>query len=324
MKEIKNIDWKTKDHNKIEDGVYYNMPIDVYHGNKTHESASLLKNLFKSLAHYKSEKNKKSERKIHFDFGNAYELAITDKDEFNRKVCIMDESKRPFPEKNYQTKANKAWKDSFIKEAVSDGKLIIPKEGDNSSVAMNEMLGNFMTHKTADVLVKGSNFQTSIFWTDKKTGLKIKTRPDFWKTKNEKRHYAIVTDLKTDKDNTEEKHIKSICNLNYPVQSVIQMMGLLAAGLIDKNEDGVFNARFFWIVCSKSSPFNTEVYEFAEEDICSFTTSVEEKLTELSKAKKENLFLSYNPSIDFGIRQVRFPFYYRNSMGIYESIDSCQ
>ena len=161
--------------------------------------------------------------------------------------------------------------------------------------------------------MKGAEYQTTIFWTCPDTGLKLKTRPDFWKPKTKNR-VAVVADLKTDKESESAKHLKSIFNHNYPIQAVMQLEGLKQAKLID-------DARFFWVMVSKSSPYNTEVYEYDSEDIKDFTGALKEKFIEIKNAQDSGVFLSYEPNVDYGIKSVFMPLWYRQSVGIYESID---
>lgn len=298
------------DINNIEDGVYYDMPIDVYHGNKTHLSASSIKESFKSLAHFKHYLNKKQEKKIYFDFGNAFELSITDDKEFVENVAIFDKDNRPEPNKTFASKTNKEWKNKFNIDNAN--KLIINFDGDESINTIISMKESLYKHPACVAILKNANYQTSIFWTDKETGLKLKTRPDFWKPATKNRT-AIITDLKTDVNTEESKHLKKIIDLNYPIQAVMQIRGLKSANLIS-------DCRFFWTVCSKRAPFNTEVYEFDIEDIIKFDDALSFKLNEIKRAMEKDSFLSYDPARDYGIKAVEFPYYYKRKMGITEEI----
>ncbi|CAL2077461.1 conserved protein of unknown function [Tenacibaculum sp. 190524A02b] len=307
--------WSNIDINNIEDGVYYDMPIEVYHGNRTHLSASSIKECFKSLAHFKSYLETPKIRKNHLDFGNAFELSLTDFYEYEEKVSVFDPKERPVKDKDFRVKKNKEWKENFYSENKS--KLIIPRSGSDSEDILLILKNSFYKHETAKTLVTNANYQTTIFWTCKNTGLKLKTRPDFWK-KSLETGVPIITDLKTDKDTTADKHIKSICNNNYPIQAIMQLDGLWQSGLIDS----ISVARYFWVFCCKNPPYNTEVYEFDSSDVESFLDAYRFKLEEIKRAYDKELFLSYDPFKDNGIRTVSFPFYYKNNMGIHDKIDS--
>ena len=301
------------DPQNIEDGVYTDMPIETYHENKTHFSASSIKEAFKSNAHFKAYLEKENVRQSYFDFGNAFELSIQSEPEFKKNVAVFDDNDRPEPNKTYGSTLNKEWKTNFYKD--NENKLIIPVNGANSLDVLTVCKDSLYSHHAAVSLLKNSEYQTTIFWTCSETGLKLKTRPDFWKPSTSKRT-AIVTDLKTDKDSESEKHFKSIYNNNYPIQATLQLMGLRHAKLINDS------ARFFWIVCSKSSPFNTEVYEFDSSDIEIFTEALKFKLEDIKRAFDDGVFLSYEPKNCMGIKLVDFPVWYKKKLGIVEHIDN--
>ncbi len=309
------MDWNEIDINNIPDGVYYDMPIDIYHKNITHDSASTIKPAFESMAHYKANKQFKKEYKSHFDFGNAFELSLTDYESFNDEVAIFDPSDRPNKQANFGQKKNKEWKENFYIE--NRDKLIIPVSGADSFDVLTILKRNFYEHRTATTLLSNSNYQTSVFWTCRFTGLKLKTRPDFWKFSKE-RGVPIISDLKTDKGTTKDRHFKTIRDRNYPIQAVMQLDGLWQSGLIPS----ITSARYFWIFACKNLPYNTEVYEFDASDIELFLEVYRLKLQELKVAKDKNIFMSYDPNLDAGIKTVSFPSFYKNSLGIYNNIDS--
>lgn len=301
------------DPNNIEDGVYTDMPIDVYHANKTHISASSIKESYKSIAHFKAYLDKKEKREIHFDFGNAFELSIQDPNIFNDNVAIFHDDERPQPDKTFAASANKQWKANFYTE--NKDKLIIPSSGNDSLDTLTLCKASLFKHPAAIALLENTEYQTSIFWTCPDTGVRLKTRPDFWKPSTTKRS-AVITDLKTDKDSESDKHLRTIQDRLYPIQACIQIMGLRAAKLIDEG------ARFFWIVCSKSSPYNTEVYEFDTTDIEAVMQTVKFKLEEIKRARENGLYLSYEPSIDMGVKTISFPYWFKRKLGIVEQIES--
>ncbi|MFC5046329.1 PD-(D/E)XK nuclease-like domain-containing protein [Aquimarina hainanensis] len=307
------MDWFKIDINDIPDGIYYDMPIAVYHGNSTHFSASSIKEAFKSMAHFNSYLNKPKERRTHLDFGNAFELSLTDEKEFHSKVAIYDEKERPETDKTFRAAKNKEWKEQFYK--ANEKKLIIPVHGNDSLDVLTILKNSFYQHKTAATLASNCDYQTTVFWTCPDTGLKLKTRPDFWKPSNSQRG-DIINDLKTDKNTTRDSHIKSITDHNYPIQAVMQIDGLHNAGLINRE-----NTSYYWIFCSKQTPYNTEVYEFETSDIKLFTDAYKFKLEEIKRAFDKGLFLSYDPENCHGIKTVEFPFYYKKKIGVLNNID---
>lgn len=294
------------------DGIH-NLTIEEYHANDTHLSSSQLKPILNSLGHFWHEFNNKEaqSKNIVLDFGNAFELFLTNESEFSDKVAIFETEKRPQPDKDFRIKDNKDFKKYFFEK--NKDKYIINDVGEHSFEVIEKMASSFVNHTAARNIIENSEPQISLFWTCKKTGIKLKTRPDFFKKSNKKRG-GIIADLKTDKNSTTDKHFQSIINNHYAFQATIQIEGLRHFKLIDD----YFS--YYWVFCSKIAPFNTEVYEFDQEDIKLFNQIYYEKLTELKKAQKKGEYLTYNKKNNFGIKQVEFPFFYKKQLGIFEEI----
>lgn len=185
----------------------------------------------------------------HFDFGNAVELWLIDKPSFHEKVAILDESKRPFPDKNYQTRANKDWKDEFY-EANAD-KYIIPSIGSDSFATCMELEQLAMMHPAYDMLL-GKNYQDPFRWTCPVTGLKRYARTDLFDAEN-----GIIIDIKTDGKGDFQK---ACVNNDYLLQAFDQIIGAVESGkMAEVNE-------YFWFVLSKEEPYFVDVYKLNIED----------------------------------------------------------
>jgi hypothetical protein len=107
---------------KFTNGIYDHINIDEYHADSEYLSSSSLKESAKSLKHFKHYLDTKDkERKSHFDFGNAFELALMDAmnktTEFEKEVFVFDESERPEKNKNFGSKENSEWKTKILNEA---------------------------------------------------------------------------------------------------------------------------------------------------------------------------------------------------------------
>src|SRR5687767_9496201 len=73
----------------IDNGIHTNISITDYHLNKSHISATSIKMAKKSLALWKWSQTHPQEEKLHFSFGNAFELALLDKANFEKNVAIL-------------------------------------------------------------------------------------------------------------------------------------------------------------------------------------------------------------------------------------------
>ncbi len=298
------------EHLTIEDGIHTNISIEDYHANTSHISATQIKIAKTSLKHFDWYTRGKLPRdqKKQFDFGNAFELALLDNTNYLKKVAtlpdqqwvdeiqtINEDSKNP-RNTNYYKDRYKA----FMKE--NEGKYIINDSGDHSFDSIEEMLSSCYQDSTIQALVKNTEYQLSLFWTDPETGLKLKTRPDICKRKKN-----VVVNLKTTLDGSPSAFSYDLKKYEYPLQACIEMLGCLETGLMERIDN------YFWLVVEKVPPFNATIYEFADSDIKACMDSTKYHLNKIAKGMKENKFPGYTQEADneFGILTAELPKFYR-------------
>lgn len=276
-----------------------NLPIEAYHYDdpyRTFIGSTLLKAADSSMKKYlyEEENLSKGERKIHFDFGNAFELAFLDQDEFNKKVAIMDLKQMPFPDKDFRTKANKEWRDCFISE--NEDKYIVQKEGDSSIASIYNMIDSCKNNKVINILMSNMDYQKSIFWTDKETGLCLKARPDT--ILQEKK---TIVDVKTCEDASPRKVENAVNNFKYHLQAIQQIEGVESSGIIDKVEN------YFWLFVEKNAPYHVEVYEFHPEDRKSVKLKYRALLNKIAESKSTGEYPGYGQIAgnEYGILRTR-------------------
>jgi len=285
----------------FKDGIYDNVNIHEYHADKEYISSSALKEAQKSLAHFDFYYSKPSERKSHFDFGNCFELALMDAingtNEFDKFVTIFDEQQRPEQEKTMASGKNKEWKITIF----DTDKYIITKTGDESLETMQLMLESCIKDSVINALIKNTDYQKSIFWTDKQTGLKMKTRPDVCKM-NKK----VIVDIKSTKDASPEKFAKDAANYSYPLQAITQINGCIDSGLM-------IPEKYFWLAVEKTAPFNAQLYEFKNEDWQLMQDRYEYHLGLIKMAREENKFPGYTQRADnqHGILELELPMWFK-------------
>lgn len=214
-------------------------------------STSALKTAKKStrdLIHYYE---KPKDKKLYFDFGNLAELWFIDKVEFKKVAAIMDETKRPEPLKNYQTKVNKEWKDKFYEDNAD--KYIIPAIGKDSFEVILTLEKLAESHPAFGMLFgKDMIYQDAFEWTCQTTGLKRYSRTDLYS-----KSQGIIVDIKTDGDNDFERS----CRTNdYFLQAIDQIEGALCSGKMDVVKE------YYWFVLGKSEPYFIDVYKFDFEN----------------------------------------------------------
>lgn len=294
----------------MKDGIYTDITIDDYHANETHISATQVKYAKKSLRLMDWYRRGliKQEDKPAFGFGNAFELALLDKNEFAQRVAIMPDSKwveGAMAVKDYSNPRNSSFYQSAKEEwaANNKGKYVILDKGEKESwEAIQHMLDSVYQDSVIQKLIENTEYQLSIFWTDPETGLKLKTRPDICKRKKN-----VIVNVKTVNDGSPESFARECAKWDYPIQAAIEMQGCLKSGLMEKIDN------YFWLVLEKEPPYNATIYEFAEKDIEMFTDRVQYYFTKIRQAQKQNLWPGYTDRADnkYGILTVEIPLWYR-------------
>jgi len=269
------------------------LTIEQYHEENKHYSASCLKHALRSLKELKFYMDDKLEEKkgSHFDFGNAFETALIEESEFSKKVSVFDPSrkitelleKKPDLKAPTMTNEFKEFKESFYSD--NEDKYIIQKEGKESLDTISEMILSCKDNETVKTLLKGMEKQVSIFWTDEKTGVKLKTRPDVSRTDKN-----ILVDIKTTRDASPRAFSKQINDLNYWMQAVMQIDGCLSSGFMGTVDF------YFWIAVEKEAPYNVAIYEFHKDDIDRKFIEYRLLLEEIAICEKENKW----PGYEFG------------------------
>jgi hypothetical protein len=249
------------------------------------------------------------EKKSHFDFGNAFELALIDPIGFSEKVAIVpdqewvretlsldDEIKQPRSTSYYKTK-KREWL------MGREGMYHVQDIGDESYETIKAMMESCYADKIIQSLVRNTEYQLSVFWTDEETGLKLKTRPDICKRKKN-----VIVNVKTTEDGSPKGFAKDLVKYDYPLQACHEITGCLKGGVMETVDN------YFWLVVEKKAPFNATIYEFAEDDIAASMDELHFLYNKIAKAQKEEMFPGYSDRADnqYGILRAPIPLYYRS------------
>lgn len=294
----------------MKDGIYDNISIEDYHKNNTHISATTLKYARNSLRHFDWYRGGKLGREVksQFDFGNAFELALLCPNEYLAKVGVLPEAEW-FDEIEKAKPGTKTYRNTTMyRERLSEwqannqGKYIITETGPESFETIEEMLSSCYQDSVIQALIKNTEYQLSLFWTDPETGIQLKTRPDICKRKKN-----VIVNLKTTLDGSPEAFSKDLKKWEYPTQAVIEIEGCLKSGLMESVDN------YFWLVVEKVPPFNATIYEFDKTDIPAVSDSMHFTLHKIKKATEENIWPGYSDQADnkFGILTAKIPLWYR-------------
>lgn len=292
----------------MNDGIYSDITIEDYHAS-SYISATSIKEAKVSLKQFNWFRKGLMPKPAggHFDFGNAFELALLDRVNFEKKVAILqtqywtEEALKEKPElKSPKLSATyKKLEGQFLAE--NEGKYIIQDVGFQSFEAIEHMLTACYSDPTIRKLIEGTEYQLSIFWTDPETGLKLKTRPDVCKRKKN-----VIVNLKTTLDGSPAKFSRDLANFDYPLQACVEIRGCIDGGLMDRVDN------YFWLVVEKQPPYNAVIYEFdkADMDIC--MSEYRYLVNKIAQAMEKNEYPGYQAEADnqHGILQARIPSYY--------------
>lgn len=208
-------------------------------------SSTGLKEAKKSTRDFLYYLQKPKEQKLHFDFGNSLELYFIDRKKFNETVCVMDESERPEPTKNYKTKVNQEWKEKFLED--NKDKYIIPKTGKDSFEIIEAVAELALEHPLFHELYDGMNYQDPFEWVCSRTGLKRYARTDLFNAEK-----GIIIDVKTDAQGDFER---ACANMDYFIQAFDQIIGAVESGKMEKVN------KYYWFVITKCEPYFVDFYE---------------------------------------------------------------
>lgn len=297
----------------MNNGIYDNISIQDYHANKTHISATKIKMAKRSLSYWQWMETHPQDKKLHLDFGNAFELALLDKENFNKEVAILQteywvqlaqEEKKNEGKEALKVPKNstryKAEESKFL--SANEGKYIIPDKGAQSFEYIEYMLESCYKDAVIQKLISGTEYQLSLFWTHEETELNMKTRPDICKRKKN-----VIVNLKTAQDGSPSAFSRDLANYDYPLQAAVEIMGCLRTGLMTSVDN------YFWLVVEKEPPFNATIYELTQSDIAWAMDELCFVLDRIARAKKENKYPGYGDRADneFGILQANIPMYYK-------------
>jgi hypothetical protein len=211
---------------------------------------SRLSDFERSPMHYQHGLTAPGKRTPALSFGTSYHVYVLENNLFKQYVEVMDESQRPFPDKNYQTHANRDWKAAFLELAEIEKKEVITLEDFEKMKLMREKL--YKNDLARELLeCHGNKFEEPSTWMVGRTQckcLKDITNP------------AFLCDLKTDRDADPDHWKRSFYGWNYDRQS-----GMYSDGDAGGNYTYGSGKDFFYIAQEPEPPFAVAVYKIRRE-----------------------------------------------------------
>ena len=158
---------------------------------------------------------------------------------------------------------------------------------------LGEMYGAIATHPIASKLLMEGRSEMSVFWTDEKTGLPCKCRPD----RIPDGDHGVILDLKSVRSADIHAFTRAVMEYGYARE----------AGMYIEGFNAVSNAKidaFVFICVEKEAPFRTEVYTL-EDLFIEYGKQEFRRLIEIeAECRKRGYWPNYKND---GIRQLYLP-----------------
>lgn len=178
---------------------------------------------------------------------------------------------------------NKIIWDEFVKDIES--KAVVT---DAELTVANGMKQSVLANHTAVELMQGAQFEKSIYWEHKATGLICKARPDIW-------NGAVVCDLKTTIDASFRGFQSSAYKDGYFLQAAMIYEGLKSIG-------EPFST-FVFICVEKSAPYATALYVLDDEALQFGIDMFHALMPRIARCIEKNVWP------DYGVQKLTAPRY---------------
>lgn len=225
-----------------------------------------------SPAHFKYYLDNKQPDREAYLIGSVAHCSLLEPDKLKLRYHIHDESKRPEPDKNNNSKKNKEWKAEII--AAYPNKKLITLEEHEVVMRMMEVL---QKHSFVQELLVGCEFEKEVYWTDPETGIECKKKVD-----GDGKIHRI--DYKTAESAKPKKWQKAAWN-NYVYQRQV--------GFYDLDVP----KEFYMIVQEKKPPFAVSVHRCTQPLIDYGKNEAMKILHKIKACQKYDLWPGYEAEI---------------------------
>jgi hypothetical protein len=219
-------------------------------------------------AHYKA-KEEYEETPV-MAFGQAVHTAILEPSRFAKDYTVAPENT------DRRTKAGKEW----FAEAEQNGKKVLTQDQHNDLLGMKK---SAYASKTARALLDAEGIiEHSGWWTDPRTGLLLKCRPDKVCT-----GLKLIVDLKTTTETGYDAFIRKVANYKYHWQGFHYLEG--TRQVLDDNE----YQTCLLIVVETKPPYAVSVYRMDEEMLYVASQEIPPLLIKFRECQEANQWPGY-------------------------------
>jgi hypothetical protein len=218
---------------------------ETYYAIKNRLSASGLKSLNDCPLAYKRYAESGIETTIHIEKGKLVHSLLLEPETVKDLYTFLPTDKLPFPDKNFQTKANREYRDEFMEQ--NKDKIVLPNEEDYKRIIYTCKKIN--QDKDVKRLLKGTEREVGLLWENFQTGVKMKGKPDAFKFYPNGKAKNYILDVKKLRDISPKALRKDIYDRFYHSQQAIYGEGLL------ENDYGVIDDYYILAVHEQSTDF---------------------------------------------------------------------
>lgn len=254
------------------------VPNEVYHTDRSCVSASGLKEILRSPAHFQAYLHIERKETPALFLGTAIHARLLEPDLFAETYVVAPGS----------DKRAKEFKEFEIANA---NKKILTAE---QAAIIEGIALNAMRHQSASALLRAGLVEHTIIWQDEETGIWLKIRPDCLSVDFET---GICLDVKSTEDAAPEAFAKSCVNYDYDVQAALYLEGLRAVFKRD------FDFCFF--PTEKKEPYGVALYGASDDMLRRGARRVRQALRLLKQCRDSNEWPSYQP--DGGYEVLEWP-----------------
>ncbi|MYU20766.1 hypothetical protein GTY84_02630 [Streptomyces sp. SID8352] len=256
------------------------LPAEAYHADKTSISSTGLRALLAPgcPAQFKYDRDHPASPKKEFDLGNAAHLYVLGE---GPDLEVID-----FPD--WRKKDAQVQRDG----AYLAGKVPLLTKDHDVVLAMADAIRQ---HPVAGPLfTPGSGVaEQSIYWTDRRTGVRCRCRPDWMPTRQDNGRLVVV-DYKTAKAVDEAALAKAVYDRGYHAQAAFYLDGVKAAGLHGDQEPA-----FIFVFQAKTAPYLVHLVELDSPALALGADRNERALRIYAECENTGIWPGFNDRITY-------------------------
>lgn len=242
------------------DGIHKRVPHEIYHGRHLGlVSKSAIEQIDRSPAHYRNwvESADDGATRRHspaLAFGGAWHCSVLEPERFATSYIVEPEwgdcrANQATGTTTEQGRENKRKRDEW--RSANEGKARVSAEDMSTMLAMTAAV---RAHPLASRMLADGEPELTVVWTDPETGLRCKTRTDYYVSKR-----RMAVDLKSADDASYSAFRRAAANFGYHTSDAFYRAGFGAVG--ERIEHYVF------VVVEKTPPYGVALYSLHTDDI---------------------------------------------------------